>query len=153
MSRFLKLCFVPTQSSEGVPAREPNRLIKWLVGAVVLVVGVNLFSRFVVPQKWAWLPAAVLLRRCWSLCRVLVFCGGSVMPRRESQGHDCARADVLSGADGVGIGHRLPLAVMILSLAYLWETGVMLMWPTLRSRQCSTMSPWGQSVCLWVRRS
>ena len=27
-----------------------------------------------------------------------------------------------------------PLAVMILSLAYLWEAGVMLMWSTLRSR-------------------
>lgn len=27
-----------------------------------------------------------------------------------------------------------PLAVMILSLAYLWESGVMLIWSTLRSR-------------------
>ena len=27
-----------------------------------------------------------------------------------------------------------PLSVMILSLAYLWEAGVMLMWSTLRSR-------------------
>jgi hypothetical protein len=34
----------------------------------------------------------------------------------------------------VGIGDWVALAVMILSLGYLWEAGVMLMWSTLRSR-------------------
>ena len=29
---------------------------------------------------------------------------------------------------------RWPLALMILSLAHLWQAGVMLAWPTLRSR-------------------
>jgi hypothetical protein len=33
-----------------------------------------------------------------------------------------------------GLDNWMALAVMILSLAYLWEAGVMLMWLTLRSR-------------------
>jgi hypothetical protein len=39
-----------------VPARHPDRLIKWFIGVVVLGVGVNLLSGLVVAQKWAWLP-------------------------------------------------------------------------------------------------
>jgi hypothetical protein len=51
-----------------------------------------------------------------------------------------ARADRLSSCHGVGIGHRWPLTLMILSLAYLWEAGMMLMWSTLRGRAGSCCS-------------
>ncbi len=54
-----KLCGVAEQNSGGVPARDPDRLIKWFIGVVVIAVGVNLLSSLVVAQKWAWLPPAV----------------------------------------------------------------------------------------------
>jgi hypothetical protein len=70
------------QHSGEVPARNADRLIMWFIGFVVIGVGVNLFSGFVIAQKWAWLPRLSLLRRSWSLCRLLVFCGGSVITQR-----------------------------------------------------------------------
>jgi hypothetical protein len=50
-----RLVVVAEPSSWGVPAREPDRLIKWSIGVVVIAVAVNLLSGFVVAQKWAWL--------------------------------------------------------------------------------------------------
>jgi hypothetical protein len=46
-----------------------------------------------------------------------------------------------------------PLALMILSVAYLWEAGVMLTWPTHRSRTDLDHVAVGQPFCSWVRRS
>src|SRR5215203_4905527 len=52
---------MPEQNSAGVPAHHPDRLIKWFIGVVVIAVGVNLLSGFLVAQKWAWLPPAVFV--------------------------------------------------------------------------------------------
>ena len=62
MPRFApKLCCVPAQNGGGLTARDPGPLIKWFIAVVVIGVGVNLLSGFVVVQKWAWLPAAVFV--------------------------------------------------------------------------------------------
>jgi hypothetical protein len=42
---------VAEQNSSGVPGRDPDRLIMWFIGFVVIGVGVNLLSGFVVAQK------------------------------------------------------------------------------------------------------
>jgi hypothetical protein len=44
---------VAEQNFSGVPARDPDRLIKWFIGVVVMGVGVNLLSSFAVAQTWA----------------------------------------------------------------------------------------------------
>ena len=134
MSVCSRLCGVPDQSSAGVPARDPDRLIKWFIGVVVIGVGVNLLSRFVVAQKWVWLPPAVFV------AALLVAVPSTGLLRRERYGTTRARAIALLALTGYlavtvwGSVTGWPLAVMILSLAYLWEAGVMLTWPTLRSR-------------------
>jgi hypothetical protein len=121
-------------NSWGVPARDPDRLIKWFIGVVVIGVGVNLLSGFVVTQKWAWIPSAVLI------AALLIAVQSTGLLRRERYGTTRARAMALLALTGYlavtawGSVTGWPLAVMILSLAYLWEAGVMLMWSTLRSR-------------------
>jgi hypothetical protein len=117
-----------------VPARDPDRLIKWFIGVVVIGVGVNLFSSFVVPQRWAWLPPAVFG------AALLVAVSSTGLLRRERYGTTRAQAMASLAVVGYlavtiwGSVTGWPLAVMILSLGYLWEAGVMLMWSTLRSR-------------------
>jgi hypothetical protein len=129
-----RLCGVPEQISASVSARNPDRLIKWFIGAVVLAVGVNLLSSFVVAQKWAWLPPAVFV------AALLVAVPSTGLLRRERYGTTRARVMALLALIGYlavtvwGSVTGWPLALMILSLAYLWEAGVMLTWPTLRSR-------------------
>jgi hypothetical protein len=129
-----KLCGMPEQNSGGVPVREPERLIKWFVGVVVIAVGVNLLSSFVVAQKWAWLPPAVFV------VALLVAVPSTGLLRRERYGTTRSRAMALLALAGYltvtvwGAVTGWPLAVMILSLAYLWEAGVMVLWSTLRSR-------------------
>ena len=129
-----RLFGVPDQSSAGVPARDLDRLIKWFIGVVVIGMGVNLLSRFVVAQKWVWLPPAVFV------AALLVAVPSTGLLRRERYGTTRARAMALLALTGYmavtvwGSVTGWPLAVMILSLAYLWEAGVMLTWPTLRSR-------------------
>ena len=153
MSVCSRLCGVAEQNSGGVPARDPDRLIKWFIGAVVTGVGVNLLSGSVVPHKWAWLPPAVFA------AALLVAVLSTGLLRRERYRTARARAMALLALTGYlavtvwGSMTGWPLSVMILSLAYLWEAGVMLMWSTLQVARTSTMSPWGQPVCLWVRRS
>src|SRR5215216_6267626 len=125
---------MPEQNSGGVPVREPERLIKWFVGVVVIAVGVNLLSSFVVAQKWAWLPPAVFV------AALLVAVPSTGLLRRERYGTTRSRAMALLALAGYltvtvwGAVTGWPLAVMILSLAYLWEAGVMVLWSTLRSR-------------------
>ena len=132
--RCPKLSGVPKQISGGVPARDPDRLIKWFIGVVVIAVGVNLFSSFLVAQKWAWLPPAVFV------AALLVALPSTGLLRRERYRTTRARAMALLALTGYlavtvwGSMTGWPLAVMILSLAYSWEAGVMLMWSTLRSR-------------------
>ena len=122
------------QNSACVPARDPDRLIKWFIGAVVAGVGVNLLSGSVVAQKWAWLPPAVFV------AALLVALPSTGLLRRERFRTTRARAMALLALTGYlavtvwGSMTGWPLAVMILSLTYSWEAGVMLMWSTLRSR-------------------
>jgi hypothetical protein len=129
---FPQTCGVPDQIS--VPAREPDRLIKWFIGVVVIGVGVNLLSSFVGAQQWVWLPPAVFV------AALLVAVPSTGLLRRERYGTTRARAMALLALTGYlaitvwGSVTGWPLAVMILSVAYLWEAGVMLTWPTLRSR-------------------
>ena len=129
-----KLCGVPQQNFEGAPARDSDRLIKWFIGVVLLAVAVNLLSSFVVPHGWAWLPTAVFV------AALLVAVPSSGLLRRERYDTPRARAMALLALMGYlavtawGLVAGWPLAVMILSLAYLWEAGVMLLWSTLRSR-------------------
>jgi hypothetical protein len=135
MPRFApKLCCVPAQNGGGLTARDPDLLIKWFIAVVVIGVGVNLLSGFVVVQKWAWLPAAVFV------VALLVAVPSTGLLRRERYGTRRARAMALLALTGYlavvvwGSVTGWPLALMILSVAYLWEAGVMLTWPTLRSR-------------------
>ena len=135
MPRFApKLCCVPAQNGGGLTARDPGHLIKWFIAVVVTGVGVNLLSGFVVVQKWAWLPAAVFV------AALLVAVPSTGLLRRERYFTARARGMALLALIGylaVGVWGSMtgwPLAVMILSVAYLWEAGVMLTWPTLRSR-------------------
>ena len=139
---------MPKQISWGVPARDPDRLIKWFIGAVVTGMAVNLLCSFVAAQKWAWLPPAVFV------AALLIVVLGNGLLRRERYGTTRARAMAVLALAGYlavtvwGSVTGWPLSVMILSLAYLWETGVMLMC----GRPCevaltSTMSLWEQFVC------
>ena len=129
-----KLCCVPEQSPGGAPARDPDRLIKWFIGVVVFGVGVNLLSGFVVAQKWDWLPPAVFV------AALLVAVSNTGLLRRERYSTRRARSMAFLALTGYlavvvwGSVTGWPLAVMILSVAYLWEAGVMLTWPTLRNR-------------------
>jgi hypothetical protein len=129
-----KLCFVPAQNHDGVPARDADRLIKWFIGVVVMGVAVNLASGFVVAQKWAWLPPAAFV------AALLIAVPSTGLLRRERYGTTRARDMALLTLAGYlavlvwGSVTGWPLAVMILSLGYLWEAAVMIMWSTLRSR-------------------
>jgi hypothetical protein len=135
MARFCsKLCGVPEQNSWGVPASDPDRLIKWFIGVVVIGVAVNLLGGFVVEQKWAWLPPAVFV------VALLVAVPSTGLLRRERYRTTRARGMAVLALTGYlavvvwGSVTGWPFAVMILSLGYLWEAAVMLMWSTLRSR-------------------
>jgi hypothetical protein len=125
---------VPDQHPGRVPARDPDRLIKWFIGAVVTGVGVNLLGGLVMAQKWAWLPPAVFV------AALLVVVLGNGLLRRERYRTARARDVALLALTGYlavtvwGSVTGWPLSVMILSVAFLWEAGVMLMWSTLRSR-------------------
>jgi hypothetical protein len=129
-----KLCCVPVQNPRGVPASDPDRLIKWFIGVVVIGVAVNLLGGFVVEQKWAWLPPAVFV------AALLVAVPSTGLLRRERYRTTRARGMAVLALTGYlavvvwGSVTEWPLAVMILSVAFLWEAGVMLMWSTLRSR-------------------
>jgi hypothetical protein len=132
-----------------VPARDPDRLIKWFIGIVVLGVGVNLLSGFVVEQKWAWLPPVAFV------AALLIAVPSTGLLRRERYRTTQARGMALLALAAYlavtvwGSATGWPLAVMILSVAYLWEAGVMLMWSTLRSRADLNHVAIG-TVCLLV---
>jgi hypothetical protein len=117
-----------------VPARDADRLIKWFIGVVVLGVGINLLSRLVVVQKWAWLPPIVFVGA------LLIAVPSTGLLRQERYRTPRARGMTLLAVAGYlavvawGSVTGWPLPVMILSVAFLWEAAVMLMWSTLRSR-------------------
>jgi hypothetical protein len=125
---------VSAQNPCGVPASDPDRLIKWFIGVVVMGVGVNLLSGFVVAQKWAWFPPAVFV------AALLVAVPSTGLLRQERYRTTRARRMAMVALIGYvavvvwGTVTGWPLAVMILSVAYLWEAAVMLTWSTLRSR-------------------
>src|SRR6478609_9457499 len=150
MARFCsRLCGVAEQNSGGMPARDPDRLIRWFIGAVVTGVGVNLLSGSVVAQKWAWLPPAVFV------AALLVAVPSAGLLGRERYRSGRARAMALLALTGYmavtvwGSVTGWPLAVMILSVVCLWEAGVMLTWSTLRSRADRDHVAVG-TVCLLV---
>jgi hypothetical protein len=132
--RLPQTLLVAEPSAGGVPASDPDRLIKCFIGVVVMGVGANLLTGLVVTQRWAWLPPAVFV------AALLVAVSGTGLLRVERYSTPQARAMALLALTGYlavtvwGSATGWPLAVMILSLAYLWEAGVMLMWSTLRSR-------------------
>ena len=66
-----RLCGVAGQTFASVPARDPDRLIKWFIGVVVIAAGVNLLTSLVVAQKWAWLPPGRLC--CGPISRCVEF--------------------------------------------------------------------------------
>jgi hypothetical protein len=130
----LKLSLVLDQLPSGVPTRDADRLIRWFIGFVVMGVVVNLLSSFVVEQEWAWLPPAVFV------AALLIAVLSTGLLRRERYRTTRARGMALLALTGYlavavwGSVTGWPFAVMILSLGYLWEAAVMLMWSTLRSR-------------------
>jgi hypothetical protein len=93
MCRLLQTCGVPGQISGVVPARDPDRLIRWFIG-VVVIVGVNLLSSYVVAQDWAWLPPAVFV------AALLVAVLSIGLLRRERYGTTRARAMALLALTG-----------------------------------------------------
>jgi hypothetical protein len=125
---------VAEPSSWGVPAPDPDRLIKWFIGVVVLGVGINLLSGFVVAHKWVWLPSAAFV------AALLIAVPSTGLLRRKRYRTTRARGMALLALTGYlavvvwGSLTGWPLALMILSVAFLWEAAVMLMWSTLRSR-------------------
>jgi hypothetical protein len=127
---------VHEQHPDGLPARDPDRLIKWFVGVVVVGVGVNLVSGFVLEQKWAWLPPAVFVSA------LLVAVPRTGLLRREREGATrwarglafLALAAYLAVAIW-GPAAEGPTPVMILSIVFLWGAGVVLIWSTLLSRR------------------
>jgi hypothetical protein len=131
---LLETCGVAEQNAASVPARSPDRLIKWFLGVAVIAVGANLLSSFVVAQKWVWLPTAVFG------AAIVVVVPSTGLLRRERYGTARARAMAVLALTGYlavmvwGSVTRWPPALMILSMAYLWEAGMMLMWSTLRGR-------------------
>ena len=110
MSICSRLSGVPEQFSAIVPGRDPDRLIKWFIGVVVIASGVNLLNSFVVAQKWAWLPPAVFV------AALLVAVPLTGLLRRERYGTTRARA--------------LPLFALT---GYLAVT----VWGSVKSRRCS----------------
>ena len=109
-------------------------MITWFIGFVVIGVGVNLLSGFVMTPKWARLPPAVFV------AALLVAVPSNGLLRRERYRTTRARGMALLALTGYlavtvwGSVTGWPLSVMILSVVCLWEAGVMLMWSTLRSR-------------------
>src|SRR5215213_1898156 len=89
-----KLCGVPEPSPPGVPASDPDRLIKWFIGVVVMGVGVNLLGGFVGAQKWAWLPPAAFA------AALLVAVSSTGLLRRERYGTTRARGMTLLALTG-----------------------------------------------------
>jgi hypothetical protein len=130
-----KLWFVPGQNPGGLSAaREPDHLIKWFIGLVVIGMGVNLLGGYVVAEKWGWIPPAVFV------VALLVGVLSTGLLRRERYITTRARRVALLALSGYvavvvwGSVTGWPLSLMILSMVYLWEAGVMLTWPTLRNR-------------------
>jgi hypothetical protein len=125
---------VAEPNPDVLPASNPDRLIKWFIGVVVMGLGVNLLTGVVVTQEWAWLPPAVFV------AALLVAVPSTGLLRAERYRTTQAHRMALLALTGYlvvivwGSVAGWPFALMILSLAYLWETGVMLMWSTLRSR-------------------
>jgi hypothetical protein len=134
MPGLLQTLPVAEPSPAVLPASDPARLIKWFIGVVVVGLGVNLLTGLVVTQEWAWLPPAVFV------AALLVAVPSTGLLRAEryrtTQAHRMALLALIGYLAVIVWGSVTgwPFAVMILSLAYLWETGVMLMWSTLRSR-------------------
>ena len=103
---------MPDQNSVGVPARDPDRLIKWFIGVVVIAVGITLLSGSVGAQKWTWLPPAVFV------AVLLVAVPSAGLLRRECYATTRARAMALLALTGYlavtvwGSVTGWPLAVM-----------------------------------------
>jgi hypothetical protein len=123
------------QNPGSPPTRDPDRLIKWFIGVVLTGVGVNLLSGLVLEQQWSWLPPMLFVGA------LLVTVPRTGLLRRERHGATrWARAMALLALTGYlavavrGSMTRWPIAVMILSVAFLWGAGVGLTWSTLRSR-------------------
>jgi hypothetical protein len=85
---------VPEPSPPRVPTRDPDRLIRWFIGVVVMGVVVNVLSGFVVAQKWAWLPPAVFV------AALLVAVSSTGLLRRERYGTTRARGMTLLALTG-----------------------------------------------------
>jgi len=85
------LCCVPEPNPDGVPARDPDRLNKWFIGVVVMGVGVNLLSGFVVAQKWPGFRRLRLLLRCLVAVPSTGLCVVSVMARGGLGAWLCSR--------------------------------------------------------------
>jgi hypothetical protein len=134
MPGLLQTLLVAQPSPGVLPGSDPGRLIKWFIGVVVMGLGVNLLTGLVVTREWAWLAPAVFV------AALLVAVASTGLLRAEryrtTQAHRMALLALIGYLVIIVWGSVTgwPVAVMILSLAYLWETGVMLMWSTLRSR-------------------
>jgi uncharacterized membrane protein HdeD (DUF308 family) len=127
---------VDEHQTAGQPIHDPDRLIKWFVSVVLVGVGVNLLSGLVAVQKWAWLPPAVFV------AVLLVVAPRTGLLRQERHGATRWARSLASlallGYLAVAVWGSItgwPLLVMILSVAFLWGAGVLLMWSTLRSRR------------------
>ena len=103
-----------------MPARDPDRLIKWFIGVVGDGSGSQSTKCLVVAQKWAWLPPP-------SVAALLVAVSSTGLLRRERYGTTRARGMALLALTAYlavvvwGSVTGWPLAVMILSLGYLWS--------------------------------
>jgi hypothetical protein len=64
MCRLLQTFGVAGRNSGGVAARDPDRLIKWFIGVVVIAVGVNLLSGLLWSRSGHGFRRLPLLRRC-----------------------------------------------------------------------------------------
>ena len=93
--------------SGGVPARDPDRLIKWFIGVVVIAVGVNLFSSFIGGAEVGLASAGCLCCGAVGRCAEYWSSAAGALSHNAGSGHGFARADRLSGGHGVGINDWL----------------------------------------------
>jgi hypothetical protein len=120
---------VPDQRPDDQPARDPDRPIKWFIGVFLVNLGVNLLSVVVLKQRWAWVPPLVFA------AALLVVAPKTGLLRRERHGGETRWARglailALAGYLGTavwGAAARWPIAVMILSVMFLWGAGVPLL--------------------------
>jgi hypothetical protein len=129
--------------------RDPDRHLKWVIGVLVALL-INLISGFIFKIWWACIPPGLFIV---ALAAVVPKRG---FLRQERQGGTrwaryvalVALAIYLVVAYWASVTRWPPTPVMILSVAFLWGVGLVLIWSTVLSRRRVSEVAIGTSVML-----